>query len=78
MPQSKCPGTGELVIDGETGWLAPTIDEQALAAAILSALAGNGAARAAAARRHIERRFARDIIISAYSGLFGDMLATHP
>jgi len=74
---TKCPGTGELVIDGETGWLAPTIDEQALAAAILSALAGNGAARASAARRHIERRFARNIIISAYSDLFGDMLATH-
>lgn len=73
---TRCPGgTAELVIDGETGWLAATSDEQAIAGAILNALGGDRGAVTDAARLHLERHFTRASIITAYSCLFTDMLA---
>ncbi len=69
-------GTPDIVIDGETGWLVPPVDPDALAAALDEALALDETARirlAKASRAHIEHHYslgaARQRIMTLYRGL---------
>ena len=73
---SGAGGTPDIVIDGETGWLVPPVDPDALAAALDEALALDETARirlAKASRAHIEHHYslgaARQRIMTLYRGL---------
>jgi glycosyltransferase involved in cell wall biosynthesis len=56
---SRVSGIPEVVLDGETGWLVPPEDPQALAMALheLLADAGEGRRRGAAGRQRVDERF---------------------
>ena len=56
---SRVGGTPTVVVDGETGWLAPPEDEGALAAALVACVSdpAEGARRARAGRELVEARF---------------------
>jgi len=68
---SRVDGTGEVVIDGETGLLTHPAQSQALAAAIGALLKDKARARdmGAAARRHVELNFSLDRQISDTAAL---------
>jgi glycosyltransferase involved in cell wall biosynthesis len=62
-------GTGELVIDGQTGWLLEEdADAAALAGAMRAAIAdpGMAAARAARARERVASRFSLETMADSY------------
>ena len=63
---TRVGGTPTVVIDGETGWLAPPEDERALGAAILDCVAqpAEAARRARAGRELVEERFGVDEMFS--------------
>ncbi|HEX4824868.1 MAG TPA: glycosyltransferase family 4 protein [Candidatus Polarisedimenticolaceae bacterium] len=71
-------GTPELVRNGETGWLVPSGDAEALATAISDALRRRGDAkdRAMAARRHVEAKFDMSMLIHRTHAIYRDMLAS--
>lgn len=72
---TDCPGaTSELVIDGETGWLAPRVDAAAIADATCRALSGNRSKVRDAARRHLDESFSRMAVTSSYANLFSQLL----
>lgn len=62
---SDAGGTGDLVIDGKTGWLVPAGDPETLARALDRALALNAAGRArlaAEGRGHVSRQFSLESV----------------
>jgi glycosyltransferase involved in cell wall biosynthesis len=67
-------GTGEIVVDGETGVLVPSQDPRALSAALLD-LATNetrAAALARAGRRRVEEYFSLDRMVERYARAYTD------
>ncbi len=73
---SAAGGTPDIIIDGETGWLVPPADPEALARALDAALALDPAARirlAAAGRAHIERKFSLALARQRIMALYSDM-----
>jgi len=70
-------GNSELVVDGETGWLVPPQDPVALAGA-MARLADDASMRqrmAAAARARAVSEFSLEAMVSAYQGMYDNMLA---
>lgn len=69
-------GTCELVVPGETGWLIPPGDPEALAAALIEAVADRDRLRrfGEAGRRRVEDRFALEGAIRAYERLWAGLL----
>ncbi len=71
-------GAAETVIDGETGWLVPPGDAEALAGALERALALGQAAREALAGRaiaHVREHFGRDLMCARTIALYRELLA---
>lgn len=69
-------GTPELLRDGVTGRLVPSGDGEALAAAIVDAFLGPGAARdrAATARRHVEAEFDMSTLVRRTHTIYREMI----
>ena len=70
-------GALETVLDGETGWLVPPGDADALAHAIRQALAASPAERermAAAGQAHVRRNFTLDGMCSATLDVYRELL----
>jgi glycosyltransferase involved in cell wall biosynthesis len=70
-------GAGETVRDGETGWLVPPADVAALAQALARALALDGPARDAMARRAIEHaraNFGRDEMCARTLAVYRELM----
>jgi glycosyltransferase involved in cell wall biosynthesis len=65
---------------GETGWVVPPRDSDALAGALLQALAaspGERQARGQAARARIETHFALEAVVARYNSLYADLAGRH-
>jgi len=70
----------EIVRSGETGWLVPPNDPQALASALDQALkldAGQRDALAYTATEHVRRHFTRDSMCAATIEVYREVLAEH-
>ena len=70
-------GACETVLDGETGWLVPPGDADALAHAIRQALAASPAEHermAAAGQAHVRRNFTLDGMCSATLDVYRELL----
>ena len=69
---TDCPGNRELVVDGETGFLVPNRDPQALARAILRVLGDPSLARSMgeAGRRRIDEHFSLERMAAEYAALY--------
>jgi glycosyltransferase involved in cell wall biosynthesis len=72
---TNIPGSRELIIDGETGWLAPAHRPEALAQAMLDCYADRAAAQARAhkARAHVEQ-FSMRHAARAYSEIYAALV----
>jgi glycosyltransferase involved in cell wall biosynthesis len=68
-------GTRDMVIDGQTGFLADPGNPQALASALQRALSANMGSVGTTGQRHVDKRFGRAKIISEYSQLFQELLS---
>jgi glycosyltransferase involved in cell wall biosynthesis len=70
-------GVQELVADGETGWLVEAGNSQAVAARILYAMENTdeSVCMGAAAARRMHNDFSVDRMVTAYDGLYRDLLA---
>lgn len=71
-------GTRELLIDGETGYLAPPADSAALAARIVFALSheDNGAEITSAARSRINAAYGMDRMVQSVERLYDDLMVS--
>lgn len=69
-------GNAELVADGRTGWVTPSDDVEAMAAALISLARDPDAARAMgrAGRTEVERRFSLKSMVQAYQDLYEQSL----
>ncbi|WP_374407137.1 glycosyltransferase [Pelagerythrobacter sp.] len=68
---TDCPGaTRDLVVDGETGFLAATIDSEAIGATMERAMASDPAAVGRRGRDHVARNFEKSAIVRKYEDLF--------
>ena len=68
---TDCPGaTSDMVIEGETGMLAPAHDVDALTAAMRRALSADLAALGERGRTHVARAYDRRAIVGEYERLF--------
>jgi len=70
------PGCRDVVIDGQTGYLVPVRDSEALYGKIVTLL-HDGEQRKMmgnAARRHAEERFATELVVSATLEVFGTLI----
>ena len=71
------PGTREVVVDGETGWLAPAGDAQELAKTMMKLMHMPPDARHAMgerARRHVARNFSLEAVLDRWERLYGELL----
>ena len=70
-------GVPDLVIPGETGWLAPPADGEALSAALATALGDPAhlAAMGRMARARIEREHTLEVQASRYRDLYHSLLS---
>ena len=75
---SNVGGIPDLVVDGETGFLVPSKDEEALGERILWLLEHPEKARAmgAAGRKAVQSRFSTELYVEGYRELFEDTSAT--
>jgi glycosyltransferase involved in cell wall biosynthesis len=70
-------GTREVVVDGETGWLAPAGDAQELAKTMMKLMHMPPDARHAMgerARRHVARNFSLDAVLDRWERLYAELL----
>ncbi|MGD9946375.1 MAG: glycosyltransferase [Burkholderiaceae bacterium] len=69
-------GNPEIVVDGVTGWLVPSGDEQALAAALEQARSNPALRRerGLAGQRRFAEQFSFDAMIERYQALYADLL----
>lgn len=74
---TRVGGTGELVIEGETGTLVPASDPDRLAAALNSYLLNEGLRlqHGRAGRSRVEDRFSLAAMLSTYATLYDELLA---
>jgi glycosyltransferase involved in cell wall biosynthesis len=71
------PGTREVVVDGETGWLAPAGDARELAKAMMKLMQMPPDARRAMgerARRHVGRNFSLEAALDRWERLYANLL----
>jgi glycosyltransferase involved in cell wall biosynthesis len=71
------PGTREVVVDGETGWLAPAGDAAGLANTMMKLMRMPADARHAMgerARRHIARDFGLEVTLDRWERLYANLL----
>lgn len=73
---TRIAGTADLVVEGETGLLAPVDDSQAMATALERVLCGAqyGESLGAAGRRAFEARFTRDAMVARVERLYQEAL----
>lgn len=75
------PGTREVVIDGETGWLAPVADPAALAARmtqLMRASPDDHVAMGLRARQFVADRFSLSAVLDRWEALYAELLALNP
>jgi glycosyltransferase involved in cell wall biosynthesis len=71
------PGTREVVVDGETGWLAPAGDAQELAKTMMKLMRMTLDARLAMgerARRHVAEHFSLEAVLDRWERLYAELL----
>jgi glycosyltransferase involved in cell wall biosynthesis len=71
------PGTREVVVDGETGWLAPAGDPQELAKTMMKLMRMPLDARHAMgerARRHVAEHFSLEAVLDRWERLYAELL----
>ena len=71
------PGTREVVVDGETGWLAPAGDPQELAKTMMKLMRMPLDARHAMgerARRHVAEYFSLEAVLDRWERLYAELL----
>jgi glycosyltransferase involved in cell wall biosynthesis len=71
------PGTREVVVDGETGWLAPAGDAEELAKTMLRLMRMPPAARLTMgerARKHVARNFSLETALDRWERLYEELL----
>lgn len=70
------PGSRDLVVEGETGWLAPVADPAAMAGVVERMLAqpGEAAAAAARAREQVRCRYSMAAVAESYLDLYGELI----
>ena len=71
------PGTREVVVDGETGWLAPAGDAQKLAKTMMKLMRMSPDARHAMgerARRHVADHFSLEAVLDRWERLYAELL----
>ncbi len=71
------PGTREVVVDGETGWLSPAGDAQELAKTMIELMQMPPDERHAMgerARRHVAQRFSLDAVLDRWELLYAELL----
>jgi len=74
-------GTREVVVDGETGWLAPAGDRAALAAAmsaLMQASAQDREAMGERAREFVTERFSLGAVLDRWEALYAELLEMNP
>ena len=74
-------GAVETVVPGQTGWLVPPNDADALSAAIADALALDGpgrAQRAARAIAHVRANFTTAVMVARTIAVYQELLGAHP
>ncbi len=76
---TEIPGNEGLVIDGESGWVVPPKDPQALAAALQSMIQHpeQRSLRGQRAKEHIQRHFHIDHTVKAFVALYAQLLKVH-
>jgi glycosyltransferase involved in cell wall biosynthesis len=75
------PGTPEVLVNGETGWLAPAGDCTALAESMTRMMRTTPEERHAMgerARQFVMERFSLDAILDRWEALYGDLLRRNP
>ena len=78
---SDVPGTPEVLIDGQTGWLCPPADPTALAESMTRLMEATAVARLAMgeqARKHIVERFSLEAVLDRWEALYADLLERNP
>ncbi len=71
------PGTREVIVDGETGWLAPAGDPERLATAmswLMHTSPGERRAMGQRARQHVIRNFSLETVLDRWEQLYGELL----
>jgi glycosyltransferase involved in cell wall biosynthesis len=71
------PGTREVIVDGETGWLAPAGDPERLATAmswLMHTPSGERRTMGQRARQHVIRNFSLETVLDRWEQLYGELL----
>lgn len=73
---TRVGGNAELVVEGETGWLVPAKDPQALALALLTYLQDRGVmlSHGEAGRKRIQEEFSMKVMVEQYLQVYDRML----
>ncbi|MGB6687636.1 MAG: glycosyltransferase [Terracidiphilus sp.] len=75
------PGTREVIVDGQTGWLAPAGDAAAFAGTMISVMKSTPQQREAMgqrARRRAVECFSLDAVLDRWESLYRELLARNP
>ena len=75
------PGTREVIVDGETGWLAPTGDAAALGEAmirLMQTLPEKRRTMGQRARQNVIDRFSLNAVLDQWEALYGELLERNP
>jgi glycosyltransferase involved in cell wall biosynthesis len=75
------PGSREVIVDGQTGWLTPAGDPSALASRMTQLMQASPAAREALglrARQFVTDRFSLGAVLDRWEALYAELLAANP
>ena len=78
---TRAPGTPEVIVDAETGWLTPVGDSFALGEAmsrVVSLPFEERLAMGERARQHVMERFSLDAVLDRWEALFDRLLESNP